>query len=115
MTMTGRVELLTALEHGYLRLTPASLALYVRAQRVLPGGDTRQSVFFRPYPLFLDGGQGAYAEDADGNRYLDCCNCWTAVILGHAHPSVVDAVSQQLIKGTAFNAANRHAVELAEL
>jgi glutamate-1-semialdehyde 2,1-aminomutase len=96
-------------------MTPGSAALYERAERVLPGGDTRQSVFFRPYPLFLDGGQGAYVEDVDGNRYLDCCNCWTAVILGHAHPSVVEAASNQIVKGTAFNSANAHAVELAEL
>jgi len=82
---------------------------------VMPGGDTRQSVFFRPYPLFLEGGEGAYVEDVDGNRYLDACNCWTAIVLGHAHPSVVEAVSRQLAMGTAFNAANRHAVELAEL
>jgi glutamate-1-semialdehyde 2,1-aminomutase len=113
--MSGHEALRAELENEYRRRTPASAALYERAQRVLPGGDTRQSVFFRPYPLFLDGGQGAYVEDVDGNRYLDCCNCWTAVILGHAHPAVVEAASNQLVKGTAFNAANAHAVELAEL
>jgi len=113
--MTEQSDFRTYLEEAYRRLTPGSASLYERAQMVMPGGDTRQSVFFRPYPLFIDGGQGAYVEDVDGNRYLDCCNCWTAIILGHAHPAVVDAVSQQLIKGTAFNAANRHAVELAEL
>jgi glutamate-1-semialdehyde 2,1-aminomutase len=113
--MAGRDGLRAELEQAYRGTTPASGALYERAQQVLPGGDTRQSVFFRPYPLFLDGGQGAYVEDVDGNRYLDCCNCWTAVILGHAHPSVVEAASNQLVKGTAFNAANEHAVELAEL
>lgn len=113
--MTGREALRAELEREYQALTPGSAALYERAQRVLPGGDTRQSVFFRPYPLFLDGGQGAYVEDVDGNRYLDCCNCWTAVILGHAHPAVVEAASNQLVKGTAFNAANEHAVDLAEM
>jgi glutamate-1-semialdehyde 2,1-aminomutase len=113
MTMQGSLR--AELEEQYRRLTPASADLYERAQAVLPGGDTRQSIFFRPYPLFLDGGQGAYVEDVDGNRYLDCCNCWTAIILGHAHPAVVEAASNQLIKGTAFNAANKHAIELAEL
>lgn len=113
--MTARDSLRANLERAYQAKTPGSAALYGRAQTVMPGGDTRQSVFFRPYPLFLDGGNGAHVEDVDGNRYLDACNCWTAIILGHAHAAIVDAVSQQLVKGTAFNAANRHAVELAEL
>jgi glutamate-1-semialdehyde 2,1-aminomutase len=113
--MTTRDDLRSELEHEYARLTPGSAQLYERAQNVLPGGDTRQSVFFRPYPLFLDGGEGTAVWDVDGNRYLDVCNCWTAVILGHAHPAVVEAAGQQLAKGTAFNAANRHAVELAEI
>ena len=113
--MSVRDDLRVELEREYATLTPGSAALYDRAQAVLPGGDTRQSIFFRPYPLFLDGGEGAYVWDVDGNRYLDACNCWTAIVLGHAHPSVVEAVSRQLAKGTAFNAANRHAVELAEL
>jgi glutamate-1-semialdehyde 2,1-aminomutase len=113
--MATRDEIRAELEREYVRRAPGSAALYDRAQSVLPGGDTRQSVFFRPYPLFLDGGEGAYVWDVDGNRYLDVCNCWTAIILGHAHPAVVDAASQQLAKGTAFNAANRHAVELAEI
>jgi glutamate-1-semialdehyde 2,1-aminomutase len=103
------------LEQEYRQLTPNSAELYERAQAALPGGDTRQSVFFKPYPLFLDGGQGAYVEDEDGNRYLDCSNCWTALVLGHAHPAVVEAVAQQVARGTAFAAANRFAPELAEL
>lgn len=111
LTETSRAEL----EQEYRRLTPASAQLYERAQAALPGGDTRQSVFFRPYPLFLDSGQGAYVKDADGNRFLDCSNCWSAMILGHAHPAVVEAVTQQVALGTAFAAANRYAPELAEL
>lgn len=113
--MTVRDSLRLSLEDEYRRLTPESARLYERATGVLPGGDTRQSVFFRPYPLFLDGGQGTSVEDADGNRFLDCSNCWSAMILGHAHPAVVEAVSRQVARGTAFAAANRHAPELAEL
>lgn len=110
------VETLRAeVEEQYRRLTPASAQLYERAHAALPGGDTRQSVFFRPYPLFVDGGQGAYVEDADGNRFLDASNCWSAMVLGHAHPAVVEAVSRQVAKGSAFAAANRFAPELAEM
>lgn len=81
----------------------------------MPGGDTRNIAFFRPYPLFIDHGEGAYLDDVDGNRYLDCTMNITAVILGHGHPAVVDAVTEQVAKGTAWAAANRWAPELAEL
>ena len=103
------------LEAAYRARTPASAQLHERAQSTLPGGDTRQSVFFTPYPLFLDRGRGAYVEDADDNRYLDCSNCWAALILGHAHPAIVQAVAQQVARGTAFAAANRHALDLGAL
>ena len=114
--MTATVESLRAeVEQDYRRMTVTSEEIYQRAHAALPGGDTRNSTFMRPYPLFIDGGQGAYVEDVDGNRYLDCVNNWTSLILGHAHPAVVEAVSRQLTKGTAFAAANRFAPELAEL
>lgn len=108
-------SLRTELEQRYRQLTPASAATYERAKAALPGGDTRQSVFFRPYPLFIESGQGAFVTDLDGNRFLDCSNCWSAMILGHAHPAVVEAVTRQVAKGTAFAAANALAPELAEL
>ena len=113
--MTSAVDALRdEVEQGYRRRTPTSARLYEQARESFPGGDTRQTVFFKPYPLFLDGGAGAYVEDADGNRLLDCSNCWSTQIFGYAHPAVVDAVTQQLGRGTAFNAANRPALELAE-
>src|SRR5712692_10589965 len=100
--MTHTEQLANDLEQAYRQLTPSSADWYARAHAALPGGDTRQSVFFRPYPLFLDGGRGAYVEDVDGNRFLDCSNCWSAMILGHAHPAVVEAIARQAAKGTAF-------------
>ncbi len=107
--------LLAEAENAYRRMTPKSAELAEKAQAALPGGDTRNSVYFRPYPLFVDGGQGAHLEDVDGNRYLDCSNNWTSLIHGHAHPVVVEAVSRQVARGTAWAAANRFAPELAEL
>src|SRR5215210_5203282 len=105
--MTADVESLEQqIEQEYRRMTPASAALFEQAQQALPGGDTRNSAYMQPYPLFLDGGQGAYVTDVDGNRYLDCNNNWTSLIHGHAHPAVVEAVSRQLAKGTAWAAAN---------
>ena len=114
--MASAHELLReAVERRYREMTPESAKLYEQAREAMPGGDTRNAAFFRPYPLFIDHGEGAYLEDVDGNRYLDCTTNMTSVILGHGHPAVVDAVTEQVAKGTAWAAANRWAPELAAL
>ncbi len=107
--------LLAEVEADYRRRTPTSAALYDRALASMPGGDTRQTVFFTPYPLFLARGEGSYVTDVDGHRYFDCSSCWSALVLGHAHPAVTEAVGEQLARGTAYNAASPHALELIEL
>lgn len=113
--MDAFAVLLEQAEQEYRRLTPGSERLFAGAQDAMPGGDTRNSVYFRPYPLFLDEGQGAHVADVDGNRYLDCSNNWTSLILGHAHPAVVEAVTRQVARGSAFAAANPHASALARI
>ena len=94
--------LLAEVEADYRRRTPTSAALYARARASMPGGDTRQTVFFTPYPLFLARGEGSYVTDVDGHRYFDCSSCWSALVLGHAHPAVTEAVGEQLARGTAY-------------
>lgn len=99
----------------YLHTTSGSRALYEQAARYMPGGTTRTSIFFRPYPLYLDRGAGCRVWDVDGTERLDLISNYTAVILGHAHPAVVGAVQEQIERGSAFGAANALQVELAEL
>ena len=53
----------------------------------MPGGDTRSTAWFPPYPPFASSGAGAYFEDADGNRYIELLNNYTSLIHGHAHPA----------------------------
>ena len=65
-------------------------------------------------PVFFKEAQGAHAIDEDGNRYLDLCMAWGPLILGHAHPKVVDAVARAARDGLAFGTAHRHEGELAE-
>ena len=112
------MERLEALERNeldaYLARTPASLALYTRAARVMPGGDTRTGTFHRPYPLFISRGQGARLWDADGHEYLDLLNNFTSLVHGHAHPAVVAAMARQEAHSTAHGTANGLQVELAE-
>ena len=109
---------LTALETDtqaiYQSRTPASRALYDRARRVMPGGDTRTGTFHLPYPLFISRGEGPRLWDADGHAYLDLLNNFTSLVHGHAPPDVVGAMARQDGNGTAHGTANALQVELAE-
>ena len=92
-----------------------SAALYERAGRLIPGGASRSTLLINPYPIYVASGSGAWVTDVDGNRYLDANNNYTAVILGHAHPAIVEAVTAQLARGSAFSLATEEELALAEL
>ena len=100
-------------EATYIRTTPGSRALYHEACRVMPGGTTRTTVYFAPYPLYIERGQGARVWDVDGTSRLDFIGNYSALILGHAHPKVTAAVAEQLARGTSVAAANPVEVQLA--
>ena len=101
-------------EATYIRTTPGSRALYHEACRVMPGGTTRTTVYFAPYPLYIERGQGARVWDVDGTSRLDFIGNYSALILGHAHPKVTAAVAEQLARGTSVAAANPVEVQLAK-
>jgi len=99
------------------QLHPRSLRLYERASLVIPGGVNSPVRAFRAVggtPLFFVKGKGAYLTDADGRSYLDLVCSWGPLILGHAHPQVVEAVAQACLQGTTFGAPCPAEVELAE-
>jgi glutamate-1-semialdehyde 2,1-aminomutase len=102
-------------EQIYRRTTPASRALHDRAVKTMPGGTTRTTTYFDPYPLYIDRGDGCRVWDVDGTERIDMLGNYTAMILGHAHPKVVEAIRKQAARGTAFAAANPIEVELATL
>ncbi|HET7420794.1 MAG TPA: aspartate aminotransferase family protein [Candidatus Dormibacteraeota bacterium] len=102
-------------ELTYRRTTPASQALHERAAKVMPGGTTRTTTYLDPYPLYIERGEGCRIWDADGTERIDMLGNYTAMILGHAHPKVVEAISKQAARGTGFAAANPIEVELATL
>ena len=84
-----------------------SRALYAEAQKLLPGGVNSPVRAFRAVggePVFIDHAHGPYLYDVDGNRYLDYVQSWGPVILGHAHPAVVQAVVQASMRGFSFGA-----------
>jgi glutamate-1-semialdehyde 2,1-aminomutase len=102
-------------EEVYRRTTPTSRALHERAVKVMPGGTTRTTTYFDPYPLYIERGEGCRIWDADGAERIDMLGNYSAMILGHAHPKVVEAINKQAARGTAFAAANAIEVELATL
>jgi glutamate-1-semialdehyde 2,1-aminomutase len=94
---------------------PRSKLLYERAKRSLPGGNTRTTVFMKPFPLYAAWGRGCRVWDADGVARIDCINNFTAGIHGHAHPKLISAATEQLELGTAFGLPTESEIELAEL
>jgi len=81
----------------------------------MPGGTTRTTTYFDPYPLYIERGEGCRIWDPDGTERIDMLGNYTAMILGHAHPKVVEAIRQQAARGTGFAAANQVEVKLATL
>jgi glutamate-1-semialdehyde 2,1-aminomutase len=99
--------------HAYRKRTPGSARAHEAAQRVMPGGDTRSTAFFEPHPLSMSHGRGCRMFDVDGAAYLDMLGNYTSMIHGHAHPRILEAVTQQLQKGTAFATPIEVQTELA--
>jgi glutamate-1-semialdehyde 2,1-aminomutase len=98
-------------------VTDRSDALFARATVVTPGGVNSPVRAFGPVggtPRFIESGSGAYLRDVDGKSYVDLVCSWGPMILGHAHPAVVSAVSAALERGTSFGAATPGEVSLAE-
>lgn len=99
----------------YRERTKRSLELFERAAQILEGGTTRTSVFFSPYPCYVDEGRGCRVIDRDGNVRIDFVNNWTSLIHGHAYPPIVEAVARQIAKGSVFAAPSELEVELGAL
>ena len=106
---------LDALVNDYKAKTSRSRQMYEEALRVMPGGNSRTTTFFDPYPFFITRGAGARIWDADGAERLDFNGNYTSLILGHAHPAVVEAVAEQATRGMSFPGPSEHEVTLAGL
>jgi len=94
-----------------------SKELFAEAQRLMPGGVNSPVRAFRAVggqPLFIERGEGAYLFDVDGNRYIDYVMSWGPLILGHAHPKVVAALHEAILKGTSYGAPSPLEVTLAQ-
>ncbi|TMM00919.1 MAG: glutamate-1-semialdehyde-2,1-aminomutase [Actinobacteria bacterium] len=99
-----------------MRPTTRSAELYRRARELLPGGVNSPVRAMRAIgrdPVFIEDGAGARMMDVDGNEYIDWVCSWGPLILGHAHPAIVDAVAEAVSSGTSFGAPTEREVQLA--
>jgi glutamate-1-semialdehyde 2,1-aminomutase len=106
-----------AVSDTYPADAPASQALFDRARAIVPGGVNSPVRAFRAVggtPRFMVRGEGPWLFDADGRRYVDLVCSWGPLILGHAHPDVVAAVTEAAAKGTSFGTPTPGEVDLAE-
>ena len=90
--------------------------LYRRARELIPGGVNSPVRAMRAIgrdPLFIERGEGPHLWDVDGNRYVDWVSSWGPLILGHAHPDVVSAVSEAVGRGMSYGAPTEAEVDLA--
>jgi glutamate-1-semialdehyde 2,1-aminomutase len=94
--------------------TGASKALFERAERTMPLGVPSSFQVGDPYPIYLRDGRGAQVWDVDGNAYLDFHNGFGSMVVGHAHPKVVEAIDRAARAGTHFAAPTESTVAFAE-
>src|SRR5260370_31479836 len=96
--------------------TTQSKGLFRRAQQVIRGGCNRPVGAFRAVgrePLFIRSAAGAQITDVDGNSYIDYVGSWGPMILGHAHPGVIEAIREAAARGTSYGAPTELEIELA--
>jgi glutamate-1-semialdehyde 2,1-aminomutase len=102
-------------EDRYRQRTPKSRRFFAEAREYLPGGDSRSTLFHRPYPAVMDRGDGCQIIDIDGNELLDFTGNHSSLVHGYGHPEVMSAVKRQLGKGTCFPGSSLPQLEMSRL
>lgn len=89
--------------------------LFEKAKILMPGGVNSPVRAFDPYPFFTSHSQGSKLYDVDNNSFIDYCLAYGPLILGHTHPKIIEAVKDQLIKGTLYGTPSELEIKIAEL
>ncbi|MDP6707853.1 MAG: aspartate aminotransferase family protein [Alphaproteobacteria bacterium] len=116
LAQQANVDLASALaeaEANYVANNPESRARFEAACEVMPGGNTRTSIFYSPFPLTLASGNGARVTDVDGHEYVDFLGEYTAGLYGHSNPRIRAAVDQALDAGIVLGGQNETEAKLA--
>jgi glutamate-1-semialdehyde 2,1-aminomutase len=89
--------------------------LFSKAKKIIPSGVNSPVRFFKPYPFFVKKSLGSSIWDEDGKSYIDFCNGYGALLLGHTRKEIISAVSSQLKKGTLYGTPTSLEIELSNL
>ena len=89
----------------YISKHPGSAQRYLEASELFPGGVTHDTRYAQPFPLYMTHGTGPRKWDVDGNEYIDYVSGHGALLLGHSHPAIAEAVSRQITRGTHLGAS----------
>lgn len=92
-----------------------SKKLFSEAKKVIPSGVNSPVRYYEPYPFFVKRSQSSYIWDEDNNRYIDFCNGYGALLLGHNKKEIISSVSKQLKIGTLFCAPTELEINLSKL
>ena len=92
-----------------------SSALYKKAKEVMTGGVSRNTIFRRPHPFYVSKAKGSYVTDIDANTRVDFANNMASLIHGHANPHIIEAVTEQLHRGTAYTLGTKIEIDFGEL
>ena len=89
----------------YIAKHPGSAKRYIEASKIFPGGVTHDTRYAQPFPLYMTHGEGSRKWDVDGTEYMDYVSGHGALLLGHSHPAIAEAVSKQILRGTHLGAS----------
>src|SRR5258705_10871901 len=92
-----------------------SATLFQRAQAVLPGGNSRHTVFFRPYPIYVKHANGSRIVDVNGVERIDCINNYSSLIHGHNNPKIVEAIKAHADKLLSIGLPTEQEIKHAEI
>jgi glutamate-1-semialdehyde 2,1-aminomutase len=102
------------IEQEYVESHPNAAKMYARASAVLPSGVTHDGRFLQPFPIYAERAAAGHKWDIDGREYIDYVMGHGALLLGHCHPAVTEAVAAQAVRGTHYGASHAGEVEWAE-
>jgi glutamate-1-semialdehyde 2,1-aminomutase len=103
------------IDEMFVKSRPKSQALYAEAVQTFPAGVTHDTRYLTPFPIFVTHAKGPRKWDVDGHEYIDYVGGHGALLLGHSHPVVVEAVQEQMAKGTHFGASHELELEWGRL
>ncbi len=99
----------------YKNMLKNSKKLFVDAKKVIPSGVNSPVRYFEPYPFFTKKANGSHIWDADNKKYIDFCNGYGALLLGHRRKEIISSVTKQLSKGTLYCTPTEPEIELSKL